>query len=253
MTSPFYDDASIANLSNVISTRRLAPYLAEAGALPRAIDLYVWNIRASAALYGPLSILEVVLRNALHRELKAIFGPSWHDAPGFLAAAESAALVAPPVREAPRQVTDIRAAVKEAKEQVEARLRRAARASGSPMRTVATTEDIVGATGFGFWTKLLNSDMEAPFWSRGLHRAFSHWSADQHAPRSVIAQRFSQLRRLRNRVMHFEPLLGRSLPNDLGSIVEACRWIEPTCAAWIEYHSSLDEVLRDRDRPRHPI
>jgi hypothetical protein len=67
----------------------------------------------------------------------------------------------------------------------------------------------------------------------------------------MICARFSEIRRLRNRVMHFEPLLGRALQDDLDGIVEACGWMSPTCAMWIRYHSNLPDVLRDRTRPRH--
>jgi hypothetical protein len=38
-----------------------------------ALRLYVWNIAVSSAFWGPLQVLEVVLRNALHDRLTARF------------------------------------------------------------------------------------------------------------------------------------------------------------------------------------
>jgi hypothetical protein len=257
VASPFYDAPSLQTLAGAISPPRLASYLAEAGDLQSAIDLYVWNVRASAALYGPLSILDVALRNALHRELKSIFVSSWHDDPGFATAAATVAEAIP--RNAPypyrgsSKPTDIRPAISDAKKKIEARLRVAAGANATNARGVPTTDDIVGAMDFGFWTKLLNADMEPLFWAKGLYRAFPHRNVRRRVPRSVISARFRSIRNLRNRVMHFEPLLNRSLHEDLRNIVEACGWIDPTCSAWIEHHSSLDSVLRDRYRPRHPL
>jgi len=43
----------------------------------RALDLYSWNAAVSAALFEDLSVLEVTLRNACHRELRA-----WNAAQG---------------------------------------------------------------------------------------------------------------------------------------------------------------------------
>lgn len=244
-------------LTGIISPPRIASYVAEAGDLQSAVDLYVWNVRASAALYGPLSILEIALRNALDRELKSMFGPSWHDDPSFVAAVTAVAEAIP--RNAPHpssglsKPTDIRPAISDAKKKIGARLRGSVRSDPTNARRMPTTDDIVGATDFGFWTKLLNADMEPLFWAKGLYRAFPHRNVRRRVPRSVVAARFRSLRSLRNRVMHFESLLSRSLPAELRNIVEACSWINPTCAAWIEHHTTMDDVLRDRGRPRHHL
>jgi len=120
MASPFYNALALQTLTDVISPPRIASYVAETGDLQSAVDLYVWNVRASATLYGPLSILEVALRNALHRELKSMFGPSWHDDPSFNAAVATVAETTPRNAPCPRRAlskpTDVRPAINDAKQ-----------------------------------------------------------------------------------------------------------------------------------------
>lgn len=54
-----------------VGADRLAEYdLAADGDETRAIDLYGWNAAVSAAFFEDLSVLEVALRNACHRELR---------------------------------------------------------------------------------------------------------------------------------------------------------------------------------------
>jgi hypothetical protein len=73
-----YDAIVNAELEKAISPTRLSPYrIAIGGDLQAALDLYVWNVGAAAALYGPLQILEVTFRNAMNREMRNLFGASW--------------------------------------------------------------------------------------------------------------------------------------------------------------------------------
>jgi hypothetical protein len=73
-----YDSGTLTRLMRATSAARLAPYLSETQHdAQAAVDLYVWNIKASARLYGPLSIFEVVLRNALNDRLAVLFSPDW--------------------------------------------------------------------------------------------------------------------------------------------------------------------------------
>jgi hypothetical protein len=76
----------LANLEGALSADRFATYLAAVGGdRHRAILLYEWNGAVSAAFYFPLQGVEIALRNACHRELTALFGPTWHNDARFLA------------------------------------------------------------------------------------------------------------------------------------------------------------------------
>jgi hypothetical protein len=79
MVNPFAYSHSVINASErSLSSERLSTYLAAAnGDHAAALRLYVWNTEASAAFYGPLQALEIVVRNAFHRELSTIYGSAY--------------------------------------------------------------------------------------------------------------------------------------------------------------------------------
>jgi hypothetical protein len=77
MVNPFSYSPNIINaLERALSPERLSTYLAAANG-DHAAGLYVWNTEISAAVYSPLQALEILVRNAFHRELSAVYGPTW--------------------------------------------------------------------------------------------------------------------------------------------------------------------------------
>lgn len=54
------------------------------GIITDALARYLWNVALSQALYPTLGALAVGLRNNLHDELAAQYGPSWFTRPGLL-------------------------------------------------------------------------------------------------------------------------------------------------------------------------
>ncbi len=66
--------------ADVLSTDRFATYRAWAnGDDALALRLYTFNVQLSAALYGPLHMLEVALRNRADAQLTTVYGPNWVD------------------------------------------------------------------------------------------------------------------------------------------------------------------------------
>lgn len=73
-----YSPSVNARLERLVSKPRIQPYKnAVGGSLQAALDLYVWNVGAASALYGPLQVLEVIFRNAMDREMRALYGANW--------------------------------------------------------------------------------------------------------------------------------------------------------------------------------
>jgi hypothetical protein len=258
MSNFTYDAASLVALTGTISAARLTPYLTECdGNTQAAIDLYVWNIKASSRLYGPLSIFEVTLRNALSDRLSALYSTDWPNDVAFRTMAAAVGSSRP--RNLPAagryrsRPTDLLADLETTRRRVNLELaKKASRKPGVSVRRTANTDDVVAALEFGFWTKLLNHDLEVPLFLQGLSGAFRHWpSSAKQPPRGPISAALNNIRFLRNRVMHFEPLFGRSLAADIAMIVQTCSWIDPTASAWIEHHSEFEAGIRDRRRPRH--
>ncbi|WP_157127348.1 hypothetical protein [Cnuibacter physcomitrellae] len=116
----------IEALPRLISGPRFETYLrASSGAPETAVRLYLWNIQASSALWGPLAILEVVIRNALHDALRSRRRDDWWNDPS--------------VRLMPRERSMIDDAI--------AGLVRRGIPRPSP-------DQVVAATTFGLWTGL---------------------------------------------------------------------------------------------------
>ena len=70
---------------DILSSERFGTYRGWAtGDEALAVRLYTYNVQLSTALYGPLHMLEVALRNVVDRKLSAAIGPNWYDIPTAL-------------------------------------------------------------------------------------------------------------------------------------------------------------------------
>jgi hypothetical protein len=214
-----YSPPVISALERVLSPERLSTYLAATGQdHAAALQLYVWNTRISAALYGPLQALEILIRNAFHRELAAVYGLTWYDNPQVPLTPAAAARVA------------------DAKDT----LRRAGRPL-DPGRIIAELS-------FGFWERLLSRGPRGPrnyemaLWRPALHRAFPN----ARRPRAAIHRPLPGLRDLRNRIAHHEPVFSRDLTTDYQTILEVIGWMCADTQVWVIHHSDVPAVLADR-------
>ena len=220
---PFFSDEDVADdLAASLSPERLSTYLrAVRGDRERALRLYTWNTAMSAAFYGPLQGLEVALRNAAHRQLGGCYGADWYDNP---AAGLNAGC-----------------------------LDRIARAKEDVVRAGASIDPprVVAELSFGFWISLLGSggrtdptgrkaDYEKTLWRPALRGAFAFRRTltrkQAHGP-------LNDLRTLRNRIAHHEPIFARRLKEDYESILEVTGWISPGTRAWIERCSRVSTLL----------
>ena len=190
----------------VISVDRFQGYERAGGGLLDALARYSWNSHLGASLYSTLLHLEVAFRNRLHDAIASRYptGP-WRDVDCWLGRI-------PPVL-APSELTQVQVAT--------SRLRRSGKriAPGS----------LVAELTFGFWTNLLDVRYERHqvFWPPLLEKAFPHLPA-VHRTRRVVARRFNLLRRLRNRVFHYEPIWHwHDLPNQHEMLLEAIGWLSP--------------------------
>ena len=155
----------------------------------RRLQLYTWNTAISAAFYSLLQGLEVTLRNAIHVQLAGKYGLAWYDN-------RAAGLDKAPWK----RIGTAKAHFK-----------------GKVYATEATR--IVASLSFGFWVAMLGSggriddsggkaNYEMTLWRPALRKAFPHYKPlirkQVHAP-------LSDLRTLRNRIAHHEPIFARQL------------------------------------------
>jgi hypothetical protein len=209
-----YTPTNIANLESSHSPERLAPYYALAGGdKALGIKLYAWNSALSQALYTPLQGLEVTLRNGISAQLRAAYGPTWFELnPG------------PPLQyPLPDMLLKVRTDL-------------------GRHGNVPDHGRVVAELNWGFWTGVLAKRYEQ-LWRTHFRQVFH---ADGPLTRAQIFQPLDDLRRLRNRIAHHEPILNRNIAADYASILDLIRYISPTTASWVDDQSSVMAVLASK-------
>lgn len=199
-------------ISEVVSVPRFAPYLTKtSGDLRSAIDLYWWNIAASAAFYAPLQCLEVALRNCTHRQLTGHFERSdWWE-------------VAPLNRSGLRIVSETR-------EKLVGRGR------------AYTADDMVAEFSFGFWVSLVSGAYHRDLWVPVLHRAFPR----HRQPRRALHADLRTVLLFRNRIMHHEPIHHRHLEADHATIIRMIGTLSPSMVDALVVYDTVGAVLSRR-------
>ena len=215
-----YNEAALGDLTRTLSVDRLATYSRESGGdRAKAIRLYTWNTAVSSAFYGPLQGLEVALRNAIHIELSRAYGGQWFDNPK----------------------TGLSATARDQIDRAKRELQRERKPDDPP--------HIVAALSFGFWERLLShgprgkQNYEMLLWRPALHKAFPH---AERRRRQTIHRPILELRNLRNRIAHHEPVFRRNLEADYADILRVIGWICPVTKAWVSHQCQVTQVLAAR-------
>ena len=194
-------------LEAALSADRLSTYRIWAGQdAALAHRLYTFNVQLSAALYGPLHMLEVALRNVADAKLTAVYGAEWMDNAEAL------------------KTNYQQGCVRKAREQLERD------------RKAGTHGQMVAELNFGFWNSLFG---------RESHHLWQHLRPifqSERLQRNAIAQQLSNFRNLRNRVAHYEPILALPLAQRYADIVTLTGWLSPSAAAWINDASEWADV-----------
>lgn len=201
-----------------LSPQRFATYLTAAdGDRLRALALYEWNARVSAALLHDLGHLEVGLRNACDRALSGGTPISWTD--------PANTLFQPLVLNRGGRLVDVNERFRE-------QIADAVRQATTSTTPVPQHGDVVAQLGFGFWRYLGSKAHEKTVWVPLLNTAFPK-GTDR---RSDVDEPLTRLNRIRNRVAHHEPLLdanlGQRLRDVLGLAGRLNRQLETHIAAF---------------------
>jgi hypothetical protein len=215
------DPAYRKSIISTISPPRFGEYLRNSdGNETAALRLYFFNAAVSVEFFRHLQLLEVGLRNALHRELTARYGTHWYERHDINLSPQTLMLV----ERAERVLRDQRKSV-------------------TPGRVVAELS-------FGFWVKLLGpgwkNRYEHSLWVPALHKAFAGARSDPALPsftRKEIFQPIDALLLFRNRIAHHEPIYRRHLVQDLNSLSRVAAWLHPALGATIASGSRCTAML----------
>lgn len=212
--------AVVTALRTAIGPERLSGYESAVGGDPlRALDLYRWNSTVSGAVFEDLSLLEVALRNACHRQLQA-----WNHAQGNLYPWYHHPVLAP------RHMQDVGVA----------------RNRVAQGKKTETEGRVVAELMLGFWRLLHSKEYEVSLWRPCLRHAYPAATGR----RQDVYDRLDHLNTLRNRVAHHEPVHGPTigrLSMDLAGLhdelLEVLGWLDPQVRAWAAANSRVPAML----------
>lgn len=169
-------------LEQALSLERFSRYVAWAeGERERALDLYGLNTRLSEALYTPLQMLEVCVRNRIHTVLSSSRHPRWFEDDGFLVGPYQPGQVAEAIRDLGREKKE------------------------------PSAGRVVAALTFSFWTGMLGTIYEN-LWQQEL-KQIARTDSGRTLRRKDFSRPLTPIRLLRNRIAHHEPILEWDLAN----------------------------------------
>lgn len=172
-------------IEDALSPARLARYLPAAkasnGDRHLALRLYVWNARLCEAMYFPLQIAEIAVRNAVEKSITKRFGDRWHENAKF-------------VNLLPKRM--------------KTELTEVIRKSGARQNGLTAKDDIVANLTFGFWVSLMTRSFENHLWVNGISQSFTHSKATD--TRETIHKSLEEIRIFRNKIMHHHPIFDKN-------------------------------------------
>lgn len=213
-------------LRDCLTQERLASYMsASGGDLAEAFRLYEWNMAASASIMTLTSMTEVVVRNALDRQLVSWAasrsgGRDWFDA-------------------APLDHRG-RADLLKARE-------RATRRGKHP----EVHGKVIAELSLGFWRFLVESRYLTSLWIPATHAAFPGGPADLRQRQRAVRGRLQQVTFVRNRAAHHEPIHKRDLLKDLRAATDLASWVSRDAGAWVSEKASLRQVVASKPAERN--
>lgn len=187
--------------------QRLAPFLAESKRDPeKALELYEWAARMSAACFTTVGHLEVLLRHALDSCLAEMLDEESAGIPWFL------------------RNTPLMSGRSEAVATVRERL-----------GTRESRDQIVANLSFGFWSGMFNTRHDE-LWKHGLHRALPNGPG----LRKNVAVPIEAIRKFRNRLAHHDSILNVDIRFEMERVFSVAGMIHPDAEIWLR---GIDDSL----------
>ena len=212
-------------LRAAISAARLSTYETATGRKgdddSSAIALYAWNAKISGALMAPIHFCEVVIRNAVSDALEELYGPAWPWSPGF-----EQSLQAPRRGYSPR------------KDLQNARYKFTSPATGK----------VIPELNFVFWQKMFTKRHDYRLWEPFLHKVLPN--LDPSKPIATLRQdiydEIEQIRKLRNRIAHHEPIFTRDIEDDLLKVINMVQLRCQTSASWLMENQMVEDLIKSK-------
>ena len=200
------------NLEKHFSPARLGRYRsARNGDTNKAASDYSSNVMLAESMMPMLNVLEISLRNGIHARLSVLYGRSdwWETWVGDNTFSW------------------------QTKEVANAKVKLIRRHGAQ------TPYKVLAELTFGFWSSLFNASLQSILW-RDLRLVFARCPKPQRK-RHTVSAALNQIRDLRNRVFHHEPLLwlAPSLLDQHSMGITVINWLDPQLGQWLANHDRL--------------
>lgn len=208
-------------IESTLSAARLGRFLLAAnGDRHLALRYYVWNAELCEALYLPVHLAEVAIRNSIHRALQNRYGADWHTVGAFLCTLPK------------RIIEELDEAQRVERDQ-----------HGSRM----SIDHIVSAMSFGFWVHLTTKNYAHLIWKGSLRTAFPHLPRDTKL--YEVHDALESIRRLRNRLAHHNAVFDKQPMSHFQGIQKVVGWICPETRWLLDELNTVSRVINMR--PQH--
>ena len=196
------------------SSERLSTYLSACyGDMDKAMELYLWNMYVAGLFMPLLNLVEVILRNRIALALTTIHGTHWAWNTGFHR-------MVPTHSFNPKQEIQ--------------------NLSHKYHKTKATGK-LIADCKFVFWQHLLTSRYQKPIWNKHLTTSFPYLATTQN--RATLEKQIDQIRELRNRIAHHEPIFQRDLLADYQNIRNFLSASQsPSFMDWLDSHQTISLI-----------
>lgn len=194
-----------APIESAISPLRLSSY-GRGAPQGTGLTLYLWNADISGAFLFPLHICEVVTRIAVANALANAYGPDWPWEKGFVYSLRKS-------RGGYSPRSDLMNAARKAQ----------------------AASQVMPELKFAFWRNMFTQSFENGIWSRNLPVVIPDIPSGAPVPamRERIYGLLKDIRLLRNRIAHHEPIINRNLLDGYGKIMTMIGCISPETAEWV--------------------
>lgn len=181
-----------------------------------ATAYYEANVDISQSIYNSLEALEVGLRNKIHQALSAHFAKeNWYDT--LLADEKYAGLQ--------QKVIEAKETLRKRKEDV-------------------LPGKIIAEFMLGFWVQMFNTEFQMELW-KPLRNIFAYLPTEVKQ-RHKVSQSLNRVRRLRNRVFHYEPVFWKpaALVANYDNIQMVLGWIDKDLQQWAAERCRFNETIQ---------
>lgn len=216
MTSKFKQN-HLTQIPYVLSEPRFATYLQHRhNNRQDALALYQWNLEISAALIVPIQIFEVAIRNAVAEVLENVHTQNWPWTQGFITSLPN-----------PKKGYSARQDLLNV---------------GAQQPTMGK---VVAELKFIFWQKMFTQTHDNVLWIPHLECLFpnANKGTSVYLLRKDIHDVICQIRKLRNRIAHHEPIFTRNLQDDYEAILRVVNWRDTTTAQWMDDVQGVSDTL----------